>query len=181
MSSELVSQGNYRAVARQMQTDEGLVWAQFSQPKNGTTQVVISFEILDGMWAGRKVAWFGSFSEKAYERTLQALRYCGMKGDDLMTLPDQVLDQEVSIVVEHNEWEGKVTARVAWVNEPGGGGLRLKNPLSKDALRHLAGQMKSRVKAIPPFEGKKAERGPVNGAPPPAAERQPGADDDLAF
>ena len=38
---------------------------------------------------------------------------------------------------EHNEWEGKVSARVAWVNAPGGGTIKIAKPMDEAQKRQL--------------------------------------------
>lgn len=166
---ELIPESFYRAVAVKP--------IQFGEAKTGTKQVLVQFEIIDGPHSGRLLPWFGFFSEKAHERTLEALRLCGFKGDDLMAVLEQPMDQEVSITVEHEVYEGKSHARVAWVNAPGGGGVTLAKPMGADQFRQFAAQLKSKLAKVPAVDGKKAERGiaaPVNGA---GAAREPGADD----
>lgn len=186
---EMVPVNIYRAMATPFDTDNGPSYVQFGTSRAGGEQVGMQFEIISGPESGRRVPWYGSFSETKGEkakktpaqRTIESLRLCGFKGNDLATLPSQELNQEVSITVEHNEWEGKVTARVQWVNEPGSGGVRMANPLGQTELRRFAASMKSKVAGIGEIAGKPAVREappPVNGAP---AGREPGVDDDIAF
>lgn len=186
MSMELVPVNIYSAVAVPFQTEDGPVWAQFGTSKAGNEQVCLQFEIVRGPESGRKVPWFGSFSEtrsektkkSVAERTIESLRICGFRGNDLATLPAQELTQEVSITVEHNEWEGKKTARVSWVNEPGGGGVKLANPIGGTELRRFAASMKSKLASIGEVVGKPAVREAPT-TPPPANGEQHG--DDLPF
>jgi len=165
--ANLIPEGFYRAVAVKP--------IQFGESGTGTKQVLVQFEILDGEHAGRVLPWFGFFSEKAHERTLEALRLCGFKGDDLMSVLEQPMNQEVSVTVGHNTYEGKTHARVDWVNAPGGGGVTLAKPMGSDQFRQFAAQMKARLAKVPAVDGKKAERGTP--APANGASREPGADD----
>lgn len=147
-TSNLIPVGHYRGVAVPVNIDGAEFWAQFGETKAGAPQVAITFAILDGPHAGRRAPWFGSFSADAIKRTIESLRYCGFKGEELADLLTQKINQEVSITVEHNEWQGKVTAKVAWVNAAGGGGLKLAKPLAKDALRLFSAKMRMHVKGV---------------------------------
>lgn len=155
--ADLIPQGYYRAVAVPVHTDDGEVWVQFGETKDGSPQVAVQFAILDGPHAGRRCTWFGFFTEKSIKRTIESLRFCGFKGDDLAKLPFQPISQEVSITVEHNEWDGKTSARVAWVNAPGGGGVKLEKPMSKDQLRLFGAKLKGHVKQVAEVSGSAAE------------------------
>lgn len=179
-----VTPGTYRAVAVPVDVDGFSSYVQFgttkgSEGKQGTKQVVVQFEILDGQFQGRRVTWFGYFTEKTWERTVKSLRYCGYKGDDLAACVTQELDQEVSITVELNTWEGKTTSRVAWVNASGGG-IKLANPMDQAGLRQFAAAMKSRVAQVPAVEGKKATKGEA-AISPAADEPPPPTDDDMGI
>jgi hypothetical protein len=164
----LVAAGHYRAVAVLTTTPDGETFAQFGETKNGNPQVVVNFEILDGPEAGRRIAWFGYFTEKTAQRTVESLRYCGFKGNDLSAAVTQPLDQEVQIVIDHEEYNGKTSAKVQWVNRGGGDGFRLEKPMDRRGLERFAAQMKASVMQIPDAPGKKGERG----AKAPPAEDQ---------
>lgn len=181
MSSNLIPQAEYRAVAVPVSIDGADTWVQFGETKKGDPQVAVQFAILDGPQAGRRAVWFGYFTADTIARTIESLRRCGFKGDDLAKLPFQRINQEVSIVVEHNTWEGKTTARVAWVNAAGGGGLKLAKPLSGPALGIFAAKMKRHVTAVAEVAGPAATP-PAPGAvaapsgEAPAAPPEPAGD-----
>lgn len=153
--------GNYDAVATP-DSELGL-YAQFGESKNGKQQVAINFEIITGEHAGRHITWFGYFVPAAATRTIEALRYCGFRGDDLSTAPTQKLNQRVQIVVEHDEYQGRKSAKVKWVNRGGNGGVKLAKPYDAKAMRDLAQQLKATVSIIPEEAGpaKQAPAGPV--------------------
>ncbi len=172
--SNLIPIGYYRAVAVPVFIDGAEFWAQFGETKGGKPQVVVTFAILDGPHAGRRVVWFGYFTPDTIKRTIESLRYCGFKGDELAALLTQKINQEVSITVGHNEWEGKVTARVDWVNAAGGGGIKLDKPMATDALRLFSSKMKMHVKGVaevsaPPAAAPVAASQPASA--PPAEDR----------
>lgn len=185
----MIAEGYHNAVAIPVETDNGPKWAQFGVTDNGKKYVTVSFEILDGEDAGQKIAWFGYFAtEKNAKRTIESLRYCGFKGDDLSTVGGQQLDQRVSLTVEHDEYDGKVRAKVAWVNGTGGGGYKIEKPMANDELRRFAASLKNHVKATAEVNGEKGEHGrqsedrgddpfaDARGSGPP-----PGGDDDIPF
>jgi Fe-S cluster assembly iron-binding protein IscA len=119
----MIRPGNHVAAARS--------W-QFGKTAKGGEQIAVLFEILEGPDAGNSVTWFGYFTEKTVDRTIEALRYCGMEGDDLSAIRE--LPNKVQIVVEHETYEGKTRAKVAWVNQLGGGAIKLNNPMDDREL-----------------------------------------------
>lgn len=150
--SDLIPQGTYEAVAYAVDTDEfGRTFVQFGESKNkGTPQAVVNLEIVsEGEQAGRRIAYVGYFTENTTQRLIESLRYMGFKGDDLATAITQTLDRKVQIVVEHEQYDGKWRAKVAWVNRAGGGAFRLTEPMSKSALGKFAAQMKGAVRSVP--------------------------------
>lgn len=141
---------------------------------SGAEQVAVSFELLEGPNAGEKITWYGYFSEKTWERTVESLRACGWEGDDLAHL-DGIDRNEVLLVIEHEpNQDGKVFAKVRWVNKLGGGGVALKEALEGRELQSFAAQMKGRIKAL--SAGKPSAKPASRPAParqPPPARRQP--------
>lgn len=158
--SNIIPENYYRAVARSMPDDNGVEQiAQWGKAKTGTRQVLIHFEVIDGEHAGTVLPWFGYFTKDATQRTLESLRFCGWKGDDIQQLG--ALDQVVSIKVEHNEYEGKTHARVAFVNRLGAGRVKLADPLSSDEMRQFAAMVKQSAQRVPEVEGKRASEMPA--------------------
>lgn len=131
---------------------------------NDKEQIVVTFSILEGPDKGETIAWFGFFTDAAYERTMDALRYCGWKGVDLMDMGD--LEQKVYIVVEHETYENKTRPRVKWVNKFGGGVVKLKDPMDDDKLRMFAAQMRAKAEQSKEVEGEKVDLGSIQSAPP---------------
>jgi hypothetical protein len=165
--SNLIPAGYYRAVAAPVLIDGADFWAQFGETSTGNPQVAVQFAILDGPQQGRRVTWFGFFTEKTIKRTIESLRLCGLKGDNLEALLTQKLNQEVSITVGHNTWDNKTTARVEWVNAPGGGGLKLEKPMNKDQLRMFSAKMKNHTRQVQEVAGQQVDA-PAPAAGPPA-------------
>lgn len=128
-----IPEGKYRARVK---------FADFGFTSGGSEQVQVVFDLLDPDYDGETVPWWGYFTEKTAERTMQSLRYCGWKGDDVTNL-EGISDNEVEVVVEHNTYNGKTNARVAWVNRPGSGGIAIKAPMADAQRKAFAKKMKA--------------------------------------
>lgn len=186
--------GAYAVVVVPVNTDFGELACQFGRSgQKKTPQVCVTFEVLRGPEAGQRISWFGYFTDKTADRTLESLRICGFVGEDMDRFWEQRPENEVQIIVEHEEFDGKTRAKVQWINNPGGGGVRLSDPMNQADARKFAAQFKSKLKSMPAVKGTKAEREP----PGPAAEpddrgdvppddsdfgrSRPASDDDIPF
>lgn len=130
----------------------------------GKEQIGVEFEIQDEQ--GGHITWYGFFTDKTMDRTIETLRLCGWKGSDLNSL-DGLGDNEVSIVLETEEYEGKSRQRVQWVNRAGG--LAMANPLSADQAKAFAAKMKGAVVAYDMAKGAVQQATtPANGSTVPA-------------
>lgn len=116
--------------------------AQLGKAGTGTVQVAVELEVIEGNYAGQHATWFGFFTEKTQERTLESLRLLGWQGDDLSDLKG-IDRNDVKIVVEEETYNGKTTAKVQWINAPGG--MALKDPMSADQAKAFAAKMKATV------------------------------------
>lgn len=168
--SDLIPEGRYMAVPVPVPTDAGGVYAQFGVTDSGKEQVVIQFEIAEGPEAGRRIAWFGYFTtEKGTRRTLESLRYCGWRGTDLAAIGK--LELPVSITIEHDEYNGRVSAKVAWINSPNGGFVRVQNPMKPNDLKRFSSALSKVAAEIPDAPAPRMKT-------PAPGEREPGIDDD---
>lgn len=131
MDTPRLPKGRYRA--RALQGEFGY------SPNKGTEQVVVEFELLDEQWRSERVTWIGYFTGNTTERTLEALRFCGWTGDDVTDLTG-LGNGEVSLVIDHEEYDGKLMAKVQWVNK--GGLLAMKAPMSPDQKKAFAAKMR---------------------------------------
>jgi hypothetical protein len=171
--SEILN-GKYRARAKE--------WVLAEIGANSTPAVSVEFVFSDP--ALGKITWDGWLSDAAADRTLESLRYCGWEGDDLTEL--RGLDaNEVELVIEQEDYQGRSYPKVKWVNR--GGGLAHKTPLTGDKARFFAQQMKDRIRALDASKGaprsaakpgaSQSRRGPSSGPPEPP----PFSDDDIPF
>lgn len=164
--SDLIPKGRYRARAIPGS-------AQLGYTSKGTEQIVVEFELLDEQWAGRTMTWYGFFSEKTQERTIESLRIAGWSADDLTDMTGLGMS-EVSLAVDHEEYKGKMHASIAFVNKPGG----LKSPMSDAQRKAFAARMKGAAVAS---RVNGANGAPVAPARAPAAPAAAPGDDDVPF
>lgn len=88
-----------------------------TSPEKGTNFVRVTFEIVDGEFKGGRVSWDGYFTDASSQRTVESLTHCGcVFPDNDVTNLAGIDANEVSLDVEHEEYDGKTYARVAWVN-----------------------------------------------------------------
>lgn len=101
----------------------------------GLPQVSVLFEYqqpgdMPGVQEVRQLIWFGSFKEKAAERSMEVLEMLGLKQAPYPAMEigreGKALDEtiEVEVVVEHRvDLKGVRRAGIAWVNRLGGRGI----------------------------------------------------------
>lgn len=125
-------------------------------------QVFLAFQDVEGV--GQPPAYYGTFGEKALVHTMKALRACGYKGSDVINDLDTAhcgLDANmVEIVVEHEQYEGKWSAKLKWVNVPGAG----VKTLAPDKKAAFAQTLKAKILALELGQPKPASQ--TDGPPP---------------
>lgn len=118
------------------------------ETEGGKEQVVIEFKIEDNESPqnGQLISWYGYFTDKTIERTHESLTACGFQGglEDLAS-PDRlkacgVTKKQVRIVVDHETYQDKTTAKVKWVNSMEGTGI--KKALDPAKAASFAAKMK---------------------------------------
>lgn len=209
MSEEnLPPPGTYNAAAIERTDDQGLTaHVRWSLTKGDKKQVSATFKLLDAP-GNPTVTWYGSFSSTVMgttgktvaQRTVESLRYMGFKGNDFLELESQKIDQIVSITIEHevSEKDGKTYLKVGWVNQLGGGVIKIARPLSAEDKRKFAATMRASLTKVPEVDGERhgsesntATSSSGNGATSPkdddgwgsgnSEEQPPPFDDDLPF
>lgn len=159
--------GKYRA--RGVQGALGLT-------SGGKEQVAVEFQLLgergDEHYVGQSITWFGFFTDNTLEHTIKGLRACGWQGDDVSDLVG-INTNEVSLVIENEEYEGQWRPRVRWVNAPGGG-LALKQQMDVGQAKNFAQQMRGRILALEQGTGqRKAPQQPASRPTSPARSAPP--------
>lgn len=160
----MLAKGKYRARA--------IEWSQVTEhAKTGTEEIRVLFQVTDeGEFNGHHITWRGYFSEQTAERTIESLRYLGWSGDDVTNI--QGLDaNEVQIVVEHEEYQGKTQVKIAWVNRLAS--VYVGQPMSDAKKMAFKDRMKGLVMATRQTSGAARQPAPGGPRPPANAGRQP--------
>lgn len=155
--STMIPEGKYQAIA--VPHDDGR-WMVFGEANNEkkTRQVAVRVKITDGEFANTERTWYGFFTEATMNKTLEQCRNFGAQGDDMTAWVKQALTEPVTIVIKHEEYNGKVSEKIAWINRPGGG--EMKNQLTENDLVNWAAQMRAKVATVPAIK-----RAQPNGKP----------------
>lgn len=145
-----VQDGRYRA--RAVEGDYGFAGT-------GTEQVAVLFELEGGL----RRTWYGYLSDGAVERTLKALKDCGVTNLETLEGIDR---NEVEVVLQTEEFNGSSKQKIAFVNPLGSGGVALKSRMDPTQKKSFAQRLK----------GKWLELGGSTAAPVAVAN-----DDDIPF
>ncbi len=146
---------------------------EFGQTAKGENQIGILFALSEA--PDTRLTYYGNFGDKSLPHTMKALRACGWKGSDLADLfgGQGGLDtNEVLLVVENEEWQGKVRAKIKWVNPLGG--VSMANPLDQAGIKAFAASMKAKIVALDPASAKVK-------AAPKSVPTKPTSGDDIPF
>lgn len=154
---ELHEEGRFRAKA---------IEGDYGYAGTGTEQVAVLFQLEDGA----RLTWFGYLTENSQERTLEALMHCGVK--NLETL-EGLGSQDVEVVIQHDEYNDTVRAKIAFVNALGSGGVALKTKMTDGQRKGVAARLKGNFLKMQRERG--MEKSDTNPAPPPLG------DDDIPF
>lgn len=122
--------------------------AEYGVTKNGTEQVGVNFVITSspsGQYDGANLAWYGYFTEKTEDRTIEALITCGVT--NLATL-EGITKNEVQIVVNHEPHyqTGEPTARIQWINKLGG--IAMTTRMSQVEAKNFASKLQGKFLAL---------------------------------
>lgn len=96
--------------------DAEVIEHAITESSKGTPQVAVKFETSEGEITG----WF-ALTDKAAEYTIQKLRVMGFQGDDLSQINDGrcMVGNQCTLVIEHDEYNDKINARIKFVNPLG--------------------------------------------------------------
>src|SRR5262249_6508759 len=111
-NNRLIEPGIYKARATQGEIGKN--------QNSGNDQAVVVFDILEGEFQGSTVRWYATLTEKTQRFVITGLTLCGWEGelgDDGKTMIG-IDDNEVDIEVIHEEYQGKVFAKVRTVVDP---------------------------------------------------------------
>jgi hypothetical protein len=121
------------------------VSGEYGNTKSGGEMVAVVFEFTRGELEGHKITWYGYFTEKTSQRTVESLRHagCTFASGDITDLAG-LGETEVRVVVEHEHDDRGPRARIRWVNAlaASAGGIRDENKMSVGDKRAFAARMK---------------------------------------
>lgn len=142
------------------------VSAALGYTQNGAEQIGVCFRIDEEGFQNETITWYGTFGTESkngktapVDITLKALRTCGWTGDDLAVFvsDDGALppgfDRQVLLDLQEDEYDGKVTLKVRWVNDPAGGGVVMKNKMNAQQAATFSRLMKGHAVAAPKAGG----------------------------
>lgn len=132
----MISEGKHKAVCQDI---------EFGFTDSGTEQVAISFRISDGEHEGEFITAYRYFTDRAAEYAFKDLEALGWEGDSLESAPEDCPGSECTLVIEHEEYDGKERARVKFINVGSGG---LKNVFEGKKRSDFFERMKRKHKAL---------------------------------
>ncbi len=158
--------------------------------KAGNETCAICFKLTEDPYKGQVVYGNLAFSGAALESiTPKALEAMGFNGDGLALVSPQnsnvseVLPLTASLVVKHEFYEGKWSAKVAFINPLGGGLKAAAKPLDGGQKRDAAARinMLTGTKPPPRSSANKAPKPPQGPSTREPEDDGPAGDDDIPF
>lgn len=139
-------------------------WGLGTAGQKATPEVAVEFGIITPGADVQAITWHGYLTDAALERTVESLRHCGWKGDDVSDGLPGLDTNEVSLVIEDEEYEGRTYPKVQFVNRKGG--LALKAPMAQDQAKAFGASLKDKIRAIEAAKGSKPASSSTPSAPP---------------
>jgi hypothetical protein len=139
----------------------------------GKEQVGVLMQLLEGPNEGSHITWYGYFTDKSVERTLESLRLLGWQGDDLFDLSTVGDDEssDVHLVIDHEtDDKGQTRAKACFINRIAG--VAIKDRMNDAQAKAFAQKMRGHVLAQKQKTGSSAPQQPRNGKPPQPSPRR---------
>lgn len=169
MSERISYAGTHKARAKE--------WALGKS--NGKEQIGIMFEFTAPPLEGRSITAYLYFTDATVDRTLESLRHCGWDADSIADL-DSLGNNEVELVIEDEEYDGKVRSKVKWVNRVSR--LMLKDQMDASSVAAFAARLRGKAVASKQKYGAQpaatAPKRSTAAAEPAFDEMDPGPTDD---
>jgi hypothetical protein len=189
MSSTLVEVGRYRGK---------VVDHDIGKSSKGTPQVAVQFEFTDKRNEVRKITWYGYFTTATMSSEHGVIKQLGELGFDVekegwklgklgkrsAANPDGgvLVGREADITIEKDEYDGKETRKVAWINSDGGMGMKVRAETPEDIanfIKEVRANASGTVSEKPAARSEAAKPSGGKGAAAPAETAKKG--DDLPF
>lgn len=137
-----------------MPNEPGKYWARAAEwawglSSEGNEQLAIAFDFIDH--PGHRMTAYLSFTDAAFDYSLKKLRNCGWQGNnfDDMTGLDA---NEVQLVVDWEEYQGKRELRIGFINAAGG--IALKQVMEPAQRKTFADRMRAKIDAADAAAGR---------------------------
>lgn len=132
---KLIQVGKHRARAMKDSYEVGI-------DDTGKDYAYLGFEITDGVDKGSRIGRYFYFTDAAKLYSIESLRKAGAEfpGGNIDD-PEGLGDVECELVIEHDEYQGKVRAKVKYVN--GLSGIKAEHRLDESAKRSFRDRMKA--------------------------------------
>ena len=168
----IIQEGRHRGVC--IGTDHS-----YSSVK-GTPTISLGFRLSVGdADENRVITAFRYVTPNTEEHVIKDLLTLGWQGEDMGNINDAELTNEVELVIEHEEFEGKLRAKVKWINAIGGGMIKSETPMTEAQRADFGRQMKAKVREMrggkKPTGGAKKDEHP--NAPGNTGQQVPPPDD----
>ena len=146
--------------------------AGLSKAKTGTWQVIVTFQIAD---SDETINWYGYFTPRAMDRTIESIMICGYKGaDPFVDFAEGNLEglgsKDVELVIEDElDQDGTPRTRVRWVNAFRGSGIPVLQPEDRAEARAAGAKAAARLAEIRKLQ--QVTSGSKSTRPTPAARQ----------
>lgn len=153
------------------------IGAALGMTGTGKEQVAVLFEMVED--PTQRITWYGYFTDAAFDRTIESLRYLGWQGSDLYDwtkLPDDCTNEVEIVVDDERDNHDNLVRKVRWINS--GRGIAVKDVLDDQAARLFSAKMKGRVAAL---QSKKPAPRPAAVGVSDDGPMQANSDDDIPF
>ncbi len=109
---------------------------------NENEQIGILLNVTDGEYKGRRLLYYGTFTDAGMEFTIKAMRALGMQGDDIERDAHTMYtsNAQAVAVVQHETYQGKTRAKVKWIN---GADVVMKHEMNPNELSAFSKRMKA--------------------------------------
>ena len=143
----------------------------FSTATTGTQQFWVEFKTGEGLIIG-----YFPLTDRAVEGTLKKIRTMGFQGEDLALLADgnELFGNWVDITVDHEEYKGKVQAKVGYVNAVGAQIGPKNNPKAAIEVAKAFNALLRKTAKVMPVKERPQEARAVEAEAPFPADEDPG-------
>ncbi len=122
---------------------------------------------------GCTLTWYGYLSDAAVERTIQVLQDIGWNAEEdnwevaALDATPRLVNVACQIVVEDEEYEGKVRPKVKWLN-PEGGGTGVRETMAPEEVKSFSSEIRKRILAS---KGPQPSKAPSRSSAPATARK----------